>query len=205
MTHVDLSLIHPREQTTFHLWKLEQDLQDNLYLGPDADGRFVLSALRNYEANGAILEEKTVILNGITLNYEAGGQLKGKYRSGQSNMLSLSLTCRSRYLPKWQCLTVSLGAMDLTGAAAIGIIARSSAAQSTTSHFTLRSGRDGDFVDQNFGKAMASFTTPSTHLDVIEITKSRNLPIQAQWRDLILFFRPGPLEIEILDLRFFVV
>ncbi|GGO30449.1 hypothetical protein GCM10010991_15320 [Gemmobacter aquaticus] len=180
-------------------------MQSNLFLGPDADGRFALSALRAYEATGTISSEKTVILNGITLSYGGGGQLRGKYVSRRDNMLSLSLTCRSRSLPQWQCLTVPLGAMDLTGAAAIGIIVRSWSDQSTVSHFALRSGRDGDFVDQAFGKTMVSFAAASTHLDVIEIAKAPNLPIQAQWRDLVLFFRPGPLEIELLDLRFFVV
>lgn len=180
-------------------------MQDNLFLGPDADVRFALSALRAHEASGTISAEKTVILNGITLSFGPGGQLRGSYRSRRDNMLSLSLTCRSRSFPHWQCLTIPLGAMDLMGAAAIGIIARSSAPQSTISRLTLRSGRDGDFVDQPFGKTMVSFPEPSTHLDVIEITKATNLPLQAQWRDLILFFRPGPLEIEILDLRFFVV
>lgn len=180
-------------------------MQDNLLLGPDADVRFALSALRAHEAAGAVSAEKTVILNGITLSYGAGGPLRGNYRSGRDNMLSLNLTCRSRSFPQWQCLTVPLGAMDLAGTAAIGIIARTSAPQSTLSRFTLRSGRDGDFVDQPFGKALASFAAPSTHLDLLEISKAPNLPLQAQWRDLILFFRPGPLEIEILDLRFFAV
>ncbi|WP_306752268.1 hypothetical protein [Paracoccus actinidiae] len=180
-------------------------MQDNLFLGPDADARFTLGVLRAYEGTGTISAEKTVILNGITLSYGTGGQLRGKYRSGQDNLLSLSLTCRTRSFPQWQCLTIPLGAMNLTGAAALGIIARSSAPQSTVSRLTVRSGRDGDFVDQPFGKALVSFAAPSTHLDLIEIDKAANLPLQAQWRDLILFFRPGPLEIEILDLRFFVV
>lgn len=180
-------------------------MQDNFFLGPDADVRFALSAMRAHEATGKILAENTVILNGITLSFGPGGQLRGNYSSGRDNILSLNLTCRSRSLPHWQCLKVPLGAMNLTGAAAIGIIARSFAPHSTVSRFTLRSGRDGDFVDQNFGKAMVSFAAPSTHLDLIEITKEPNLPLEAQWRDLILFFRPGPLEIEILDLRFFVV
>lgn len=180
-------------------------MQDNLFLGPDADVRFSLSALRALEASGTISAEKTLILNGITFSYSAGAQMKGQYRSGRDNMLSLSLSCRSRSLPQWQCLTISLGAMDLAGAGAVGVIARTSAPQSTLSRFTLRSGRDGDFVDQPFGKALASFAAPSTHLDVIEIARVPNLPLQAQWRDLILFFRPGPLDIEILDLRVFAV
>lgn len=180
-------------------------MQDNLFLGPDADVRFALSALRALDVSGGIEAEKTVILNGITLSYSPDGQLQGQYYSGSGNMLSLNLSCRSRTPPRWQCLTIPLGAMDLSGAAAVGVIARTSAPQSTISRFTLRSGRDGDFVDQPFGKALASFAAPSTHLDVIEIEKAPNLPLQAQWRDLILFFRPGSLEIEILDLRFFAV
>lgn len=178
---------------------------ENTFLGPDADVRFSLNALRAHEATGSISAEKTVILNGIILSYEAGGKLVGKYRSGRDNILSLSLTCKSHTVPHWQCLTVSLNAMDLTGAGVLGVIARSSSPQSTISRFTVRSGRDGDFVDQPFSKSMVSFAAPSTHLDVVEIATAPNLPIQAQWRDLILFFRPGPLEINILDLRVFVV
>lgn len=180
-------------------------MQDNLFLGPDAEVRFALAVLRAHEATGTITAGQTAILDGITLSYGPGGQLRGEYHSAPDNMLALSVTCESRSLPQWHCLTISLGAMDLTGAGALGVIARTSAPQSTMSRFTLRSGRDRDFVDQPFGKTLVSFATPSTHLDALEIAKSPDLPLQAQWRDLILFFRPGPLEIEILDLRIFVV
>lgn len=180
-------------------------MQDNLFIGPDADVRFALSILRAHNATGKISSENTTILNGITFSFGAGGKLQGSYHSKYGEILSLNLTCRSRSLPNWQCLTVPLGAMNLAEAAAIGFVARSSSPHSTVSRVTLRSGRDKDFVDQSFGKAMVSFAAPSTHLDLIDIGNSPNLPLEAQWRDLILFFRPGPLEIDILDLRVFVV
>lgn len=182
-----------------------RQLQDNLYLGPDANVRFALNNLRAHEGSGSVSSTRTTIMDGITLSHGDGGQLAGKYRCGRDNMLSLNLSCKTRTAPHWQCLTVPMGAMNLAGAGVVGIVARSSAPQSTISHFTLRSGRDGDFVDQPFGKSMVSFASPSTHLDAIEIGRMPNLPIEAQWRDLLLFFRPGPLEIEILDLRVFVV
>lgn len=179
-------------------------MQNNLYLGPDADVRLALDALRAHEGAGSVSDERTTVLNGITLTH-GGARLGGKFRSRRDNMLSLSLSPKTRAMPNWQCLTVPMGGMDLTGAGVVGIVMRSIAPQATLSRVTLRSGRDGDFVDQPFGKAVASYAAPSTHLDVIEIGSAPALPLQAQWRDLILFFAPGPLEIDILDLRVFVV
>ena len=180
-------------------------MQDNFFLGPDANVRFTLQNLRAHESSGAIRTDRTHILNGISFGYSANGRIGGKYCSTPSNMLALSLTCGSRSAPAWQCMTITLGPMDLGAAAAVGLVARSTAPQSTLSRFTLRSGRGDDFVDQPFRKSLVSFASPSTHLDVIEIDAAPDLPRQAEWRDLILFFTPGPLEIELLDLRFFAV
>lgn len=180
-------------------------MQNNFFLGPDAAVRFALQSLRAHEACGTIAADRTHILSGISFGYGAGGRLEGTYRSTPSNMLALSLSCGSRRAPGWQCLTIALGEMDLRDAAAVGLVARSTAQQSTLSHFTLRSGRGGDFLDQPFRKSLASFDAPSTHLDVIEMDTAPELPRIAEWRDLILFFAPGPLEFELLDLRFFTV
>ena len=54
-------------------------MRDNFFLGPDADVRFAPSAMRAHEATGKILAENTVILNGITLSFGPGGQLRGSY------------------------------------------------------------------------------------------------------------------------------
>lgn len=177
----------------------------NIFLGPDADVRFALSRLRAHETTGRITHNEVNIVPGITLSHGPGGKIKGSYSSGPNNMIALSMTSKTATSPEWQCLTVSMGPMDLTGAAVIGVAARTSSPQSTLSRVILRSGRGNDYIDISFIKAIASFSEPSTHIDVIEISNFPNLPLQSEWRDMIIFFRPGPLEIDIIDFRFFVM
>lgn len=180
-------------------------MQNNLYIGPDAKARFALTSLRAHEESGPIAEGRTPIVEGIAFVHDAGPGLTGQYRATSGNMLGLSLSSVSHPQPGWQCLTVALGPMNLTGAAVIGVVLRTQAPQSTVTRITLRSGREQTFVDQSFDKAMVSFSQASTHVDMIEIASAPYVPIEADWRDLMLFFRPGSLEIDILDLRFFVV
>ncbi|KEO61128.1 hypothetical protein DT23_10355 [Thioclava indica] len=120
-------------------------------------------------------------------------------------MLSLSMQHGGSKTPKWQALHISLGEMNLSGSLLLGVLIKSRSPSSMTTKICLRSGKDGDFQDIFFSKTMVSFAQASVHLDVIEFDKNPNLPRQVQWRDLILFFRPGEFDISLLDIRLFVV
>ncbi|WP_417809371.1 hypothetical protein [Thioclava sp.] len=178
---------------------------NNLLIGPDAHARFLLQSLKAHEGRGKLLAANTPIIEGIRLSNDSAGKVKGHYESIGGEMLSLSMQHSSSVAPKWQALHISLGEMNLNGSLLLGILIKSRSPSSLTTKICLRSGKDGDFQDVFFSKTMVSFGQVSAHLDVLEFDKNPTLPHQVQWRDLILFFRPGEVNINLLDIRLFVV
>lgn len=182
-----------------------EPMTNNLLLGPDAQARSALQMLRAATSAGAISGERTDLPNGLFLSNDPEAAIAGRYRSDPGELLSLRTAPAVGRTPRWQALHIPLGPADLTQAAVLGIVARSRAPTSVTTRITLRSGRGDSFVDVFFGKTLISFAEPSTHLDVIELDRAPNIPVDADWRDLILFFQGGALELDLLDLRLFIV
>lgn len=180
-------------------------MTENIILGPDAQIRFALQRLRIYEGEGEISGANTQIIDGAFLSNDPEAGIVGSYVSSSANLIKLQQRVEGASSSRWQGLHIVMGPMPLSDAAVIGIVARSVAPTSITTRICVRSGRNGKFIDTFFPKTMVSFAAPSTHLDIMEISKTPDLPHQAQWRDLILFFRNGDLDIELLDLRLFVV
>lgn len=179
-------------------------MADNILLGPDAQTRFSLQMLRAHEGQGKITGDRTPIMDGIFLSTDPDANIRGEYHANGANLLKLHMR-PGRGPARWQGLHVAMGPVDLGGPAVIGVVARSQAPSSFTTRICLRSGGDGQFVDTFFPKTMVSFAQASTHLDLLEIATLPDLPRQAQWRDLILFFQGSDVDLELLDLRFFAV
>lgn len=179
-------------------------MADNIFLGPDAQVRFSLQMLRAYEGRGKIATERTPIIDGVFLSTDPEANVTGEYDASAENLLKLRIR-PGKNPARWQALHLIVGPLDLGDAAVIGVVARSQAPSSFTTRICLRSGQDGQFIDTFFPKTMVSFAQASTHLDVLEIANLTDLPRQAQWRDLILFFQGGDVDLNLLDLRFFVV
>lgn len=180
-------------------------MADNILLGPDAQVRFSLQMLRAHEGRGPIQSGTTPIRDGVFLSCDPETGIKGEFEATKANMVSIEISPSEQSNPRWLGLHVAMGPVDLSNAAVVGIAARSKAPSSITTRVCLRSGRSGQFVDTFFSKTMVSFAEPSTHLDLLDIGALPDLPRQAAWRDLILFFRPGEVDLDLLDLRLFVV
>lgn len=180
-------------------------MANNILLGPDAQVRFSLQMLRAHEGQGPIQGGTTSIRDGIFVSCDPEAGIKGGFEATKTNMVSIDIQPSEQSLPRWLALHVAMGQVDLSNAAVIGVVARSKAPSSITTRVCLRSGRSGQFVDTFFPKTMVSFAAPSTHLDLLDISALPDLPRQAAWRDLILFFRPGEVDLDLLDLRLFVV
>lgn len=178
-------------------------MQDNLFIGPDAHSRFTLQMLRAHEGVGKIAGGKCPVIDNVFLSTDGEGGVKGTYRCDALNMINIQM--RSSSVPRWQALHIELGNMNLSNAAAFGVVARSVAPSSLTTRLCIRSGNGDQFVDTFMPKTMVSFAQASTHLDVMDLGSTADLPKQAQWRDLILFFRAGDVSLDLLDLRLFVV
>lgn len=180
-------------------------MTDNLFLGPDAQARFCLQRLHAFEGSGEISESPSTLLDGAYFSNDPEAGVKGTYASRPGNMFTVKMWHEEESRPRWQAFHLDMGPVALEDAAAIGIVARSQAPSSITTQVCLRSRRDGEFLDHFMPKTMVSFTAPSTHLDMLELARAGDIPRGAMKRDLILFFRPGEVELELLDLRLFIV
>lgn len=184
---------------------MQMDMTNNLFLGPDAQARFLMQNLMAHDGKGEITRTETHVIDGVHLSNDPEADITGTYESRPGELLRLKAVPRGDARPRWQALHVAMGPADLSGAGVLGVVIRSRAPASITTRVCLRSGRDGAFVDNFFAKSMISFAQESTHLDVIDLARTPDLPRSAQWRDLVLFFRAGEVELELLDLRLFIV
>lgn len=180
-------------------------MTNNILTGPDAQARFVLQMLRAQDVSGAIGPGDIPVGEGAFLSIDPEAGVKGQFQSPPGQVISLSMQPASGKKPRWQGCHIPLGPFDMTDAGVFGVVARSVAPASVTTRVCLRSGRDGQFTDSFLPKTMVSFSQASTHLDLLDLSSAPDVPRQAQWRELILFFRPGPVELTLQDLRLFLV
>jgi len=107
----------------------------------------------------------------------------------------------------WFGLHVTIPLPDLTGLTWIGLILRSSATPAAAIWPCLRSGRaDGGFHDLFFARHVLSRSRESDHHDIIPLSWHPDLPLQAPWREVILFLPPAEdTHLMLHDLRIFVL
>lgn len=179
-------------------------MTDNLFLGPDAQARFSVQMLRAHDGKGAISGEITRITEGAFVSVDPEARVSGSYRASRSNMVALNMSVPRAVQPRWQGLHFVMGGADMSDSAVLGLVVRSKAAAAMNTRVCLRSGRGDQITDTFFDKQIVSFAQPSTHLDILDLSQKIDVPRKADWRDLILFFRPGPVDVELLDLRVFI-
>lgn len=185
-------------------------MEHNLDFGPEAQANHALAALRGLSGGGPI-EADRMPVPGVWFALDPESEMGGSYET-QPGML---LTARVRVVVpgRWLALHVALGAVDLAGRHVVGFVCRSEAPEPVTWRASLRSGTDADpeasagggFVDCFFPKRLVAFGEPSTHIDLLQVGRSEPLPLQAAWRELILFFERKDFEITLRDLRLFIV
>ncbi|MFN3276363.1 MAG: hypothetical protein ACK41U_17030 [Paracoccus sp. (in: a-proteobacteria)] len=180
-------------------------MTNNILTGPDAQARFVLQTLRAQDNSGTIGPGDNPLGESAFLSLDPEAAVKGQFQSVPGEIISLSMRPATGQTPRWQGYHIPLGPFDMSDAGVFGVVARSTAPASITTRICLRSGRDGQFTDKFLPKTMVSFSQSSTHLDLLDLSTVPDVPRQADWRDLILFFRPGPVEITLQDLRLFLV
>ncbi|KFI24240.1 hypothetical protein [Paenirhodobacter enshiensis] len=178
---------------------------NNLFLGADAQARFLFQSLKAHKESGTIKGLETQIVDGVRFSNDPEAGITGEYASDEGNLISARMHPGKVDHPRWQALHVSLGPAPLADAMLLGVAIKSRAPQSITTRLCIRSGRDGEFIDTFLPKTMISFAEPSLHLDVLPLDQVPDLPRSAQWRDLILFFRPGDVDIDLLDARLFIL
>lgn len=174
----------------------------NLLLGPDAQINHTIGLLRSAPADGR-LADGLRLAPGAFMGIDPEGEVNGRCTTGGESLLQLNYTTGKA--PHWLALHLAVGGVDLGRAAVFGVACKSRAPEATTFRLCLRSATANGFVDAFLPKHVVAFAQPSTHVDLLKLEGHENVPAQADWRELILFFQPHSAVYELLDLRVFIV
>ena len=175
---------------------------NNLFTGADARARSTIAALKSFEGEETFSGD-TAILEDCFISLDPKAEIEGSFRATKSNSISIKMTPKGLVQPRWQALNFRLGKFDIDAELLLGIVIKTQSPKSVISHICIRSYVGDGFYDVFFDKTVVSYSEPSVHIDFIETHKKADILNAADWRDLIVFFRPGELDIDILDFRFF--
>lgn len=175
---------------------------DNLQLGPDAQVNHTLAVLRS-QKNTQKLADGVSPVPGLFFMIDHAGEVDGQCVTGGGSLLRLDYTIGNR--PRWLALHVQFGEADLTAATLLGIVCKSMATEAAIFRICLRSSTPDGFVDTFMPKHVVSFAEESTHIDLLRLDGNADVPAQAKWRELILFFQTTTAIFDIRDLRVFIV
>lgn len=177
-------------------------MTDNISLGPDAQLNHALRVLRTGSMEGEIADEVRV-LPGVTLRADPALGAGGRYASPEGRLFDLDVTVSGE--GGWLALHMGFPARDLTGFGVIGLACRTAAPEIQVIQPCLRSGTEEGFEDCFFDKHILTQPEESSHVDALPVGHRAQLPVEAPWRELILFLPTRPFRWSLLDLRVFAV
>lgn len=177
-------------------------MTDNIALGPDGQVNHVLTLLRNGAAEGD-LQENVVFMPGIELHADPALGLSGSYRSPEGRILEFD--ARMEAPGGWCGLHLTLPATDLRRYGVLGFACRSSAPDLHMVRACIRSGREDGFEDCFFDKHILIRPEEATHVDALSVHHQDRLPMEAPWREFVLFLPVESFRLSLIDLRVFLV
>lgn len=178
-------------------------MTENIATGPDANLNYALQILRQGQAAGAVSDD-TEIQPGISLHADPDLRVGGEWRSPSGRLLELEVTADGS--GQWIGLHLDMGPLDLSEVGILGLACRSTAPSIEALNICIRSGRaEGGFIDCFFPKRLLSHPEPSSHLDALQVSTQKNLPVIAPWRQLVLFLPRHAFRWDLQDLRLFAV
>lgn len=177
-------------------------MTDSIALGPDGQLNHALAVLRQETREGE-LGSDVEFLPGIKWHADSALELKGRYSSPEGRLLDLD--SRPTAHGAWNALHLSLPARDLRPYGALGFALRSASPEIQVVRACIRSGIEGGFEDCFFDKHILVRAEESSHVDVLPTHQQPRLPLEAPWRELILFFPKEPFQMSLIDLRVFLV
>lgn len=149
------------------------------------------------------LSSHVKVCRGIDLRADPALQLGGRYASPRERILELSAQPAGQ--GAWCGLHLKLPACDLRGYGALGFVLRGMAPQLQMLRGCVRSGTRDGFSDCFFGKHVLLRPEETGHADALMLTGGPQLPLQAPWRELVLFLPTGAFELTLTDWRVFLV
>jgi len=163
-----------------------------------------LALFHQHISDGNLRADSTRLARGITLHADPRLQLSGRYTSPAGRFLDLNTTAPGS--GDWLGLHLSLSQLDLTQANYLGWVCRAAAPSSWMLRACLRSGlTEGGFVDCFFDKHLLTTARPHNHMDLLYLDSQPYLPLQAPWRELVLFLPLQSCQLSLLKLHPFVL
>ncbi len=177
-------------------------MPDNLSLGAEAQVNHIIALMQKEKTKGAIHDGAQIFPDAF-FGVDPEGKVKGQFETGDGCALKLSY--RVIEPVRWVGLHLRAGHFSLDDKSIVGVICKSQADHAITSRLCLRSGFEGGFEDSFLPKHLVSYSEASTHIDLIQIEKSGYLSKQALWRELLFFLPCTDTDINIQELKFFIV
>lgn len=177
-------------------------MKENIAIGPDAQINHTLAVLRDGVTEGHMGNE-VQLLPGVMLHADPALQVGGRYASPEGRLLEMDVTAGAE--GGWLALHLSLAGRDYSDYGFVGLACRIAAPEPITVQPCLRSGTKKGFVDCFYDKHVLAMPEEASHLDALSIHNRPNVPLQAPWRELILFMPTHSFRWSLLDLRIFVV
>lgn len=140
---------------------------------------------------------------GIDLRIDPGAQIAGHWSSPRGRLLELRTEVTRP--GDWLGLHLALPPLDLAGVAWLGLALRSAGGAALVVRACLRSGlAEGGFRDDFFDRHILSQPGETDHVDMMAPDRRPGLPLQAPWRECVLFLPPAHSIVWALhDLRLF--
>jgi hypothetical protein len=141
---------------------------------------------------------------GLTLHSDPAAGITGQWRSPRGRLLELETTVTTP--GGWLALHLVFPLRDLAGVVWLGFALRGASDRGVALRACLRSGVPGGFHDSFFDRHILAQPMETDHHDLIAPDRVPGLPLQAPWREFILFLPPDrDLRLSLHDLRIFAL
>lgn len=178
-------------------------MTDSITPGADGQANHALAILREDNREGPLAPDID-FLPGVSLHADPALGLSGSFASPQGRILDIDAHMSQGH-GNWVGLHVALPAQDLGRAGILGFAARVSSPEILVVRACLRSGMADGFVDCFFDKHLMVRPEETSHLDALSVQYRDQIPMQAPWRELILFLPTHDFRLSLIDLRLFIV
>ncbi len=104
----------------------------------------------------------------------------------------------------WVGLHLSLGQLELNQQHYAALALRTTARDDGILTACLRAGQeDGTFSDSFFRRHVLLTPAPMDHMDTLHLPSCPQLPLAAQWHELVLFLPTRSCKLDLQDMRLF--
>jgi hypothetical protein len=164
---------------------------------PDSHLAATLTALRGLTFDGFVADTQHLV-PGVFFSLDPEGKTAVHVDSLPGNLLAMRVEVERP--GRWLSLNMGVGDANLAGCRIVSFACKSDARTGTQFRVCLRSGVAGGYRDAFFPKTVICGAGTSIHMDVLDLTK-HDVPIDAPWREIVIFFEPYSMALTLQDFR----